>query len=96
MRATPLDSLPLYADDIAIGAAIMGRSRAGEWKAIAPLLEARGLPKIDDMHGGRYVPAVKMFYNSLNGVAPLVPAAPDGTEHPESWNTPTTRSRRRA
>lgn len=80
-----LDDLPLYADDMAIGAAVMGAARAGEWKAIAPLLETKGLPRIDKLHGGRFVPAVKLFYNSFNGIIPLVPAAPDGVEHPDTW-----------
>ena len=91
-RRPSLDDLPLYADDLAIGAAVMGRARAGEWRAIAPLLEARGLPKIDHLHGGRYVPAVKSFYNAFNGIVPLAPIAPDGMEYPEAWAT---RGRRR-
>lgn len=82
-----LDTLPLYADDSAIGAAIMGPKRAGEWKALAPLLEAKGLPKIDKTFGGRYVPSVREFFELINGRTPLVPAAPDGLEHPEAWAT---------
>jgi hypothetical protein len=86
-----LDELPLFADDMAIGAALLGAARAGEWKAIAPLLEQKGLPKIDQLHGGRYVPAVKSFYDRDNLIAVLAPASPDGVEHPESWS----RERRR-
>src|SRR4051794_29484972 len=89
-----LADLPLYADDNSIGAAIMGHERAGEWKALAPLLEVRGLPKIDKTHGGRYVPGVRAFYDLINGIAPLVPHAPDGMEHPEAWATTTSRRRR--
>jgi hypothetical protein len=85
-RTRPIDDLPLFADDLDIGAAILGPKRAGEWKAIAPLLEPRGLPKIDKLHGGRYVPAVRSFYDRDNLIAPLVPASPDGVEHPESWS----------
>lgn len=87
MTRPTLDSLPLYADDNAIGAAIMGPKRAGEWKALAPLLEGRGLPKIDKTHGGRYVPSVRDFYELINGRTPLAPTAPDGLEHPEAWAT---------
>lgn len=84
-RRRSFNDLPLYADDMAIGAAIMGHARAGEWRAIAPLLEAKGLPKIDTLHGGRYVPGVKNFYDAFNGIVPLAPIAPDGIEHPEAW-----------
>ena len=88
-----LDALPLYADDMAIGAAVLGPTRGGEWKAIAPLLEAKGLPKIDALHGGRFVPAVKLFYSAFNGIAPLVPTAPDGVEHPITWTKTARRHR---
>lgn len=96
MKRKALADLPLYADDHTLGCAIMGRARAGEWKAIAPLLEAKGLPQIDELHGGRYVPAVEKFYDFFNGIAPSAPLAPDGMEDLGSWNAPTTRSRRRA
>jgi hypothetical protein len=45
-------SLPLFATDEEIGAALLGSDRVVEWMQIAPLLEARGLPKIDDLMGG--------------------------------------------
>jgi hypothetical protein len=47
MKFRALADLPLFADDLAIGAALLGRPRASEWKQVAPLLEARGLPKCD-------------------------------------------------
>jgi hypothetical protein len=56
-----LDHLPLFAADSLIGAAVIGPGRACEWPAIASLLETRGLPKIDELMGGRYVPAVRVF-----------------------------------
>ncbi len=91
VKTFTLDQLPLFASDDEIGAAILGPKRSCEWKSMAPLLEQRGLPKIDRLHGGRYVPAVRSFYDRDNMIAPLVPASPDGVEHPESWS----RERRR-
>jgi hypothetical protein len=80
------DKLPLFADETAIGAAVLGPKRACEWKALAALYERQGLPKIDEVMGGRYVPAVKAFFDRAYGLdASLVPAAPDGIERPEAW-----------
>ncbi len=82
-----LDSLPLFATDDIIGTALLGRERAAEWCQIAPLLEARGLPKIDQMMGGRYMPAVRAFFDHLYGLdrGGDAPLAPDGTEHFDKW-----------
>lgn len=87
MSGGRLEDLPLYADDMSIGAAILGPKRASEWRALAPLLEPRGLPKIDDLHGGRYTPAVKAFYDRDNGVSgvPATPLTPDGIEDLGAW-----------
>jgi hypothetical protein len=56
--ATSVDQLPLFATDDLIGGALLGADRVQEWRQIAPLLETRGLPKVDQVMGGRYVPAV--------------------------------------
>lgn len=91
-RTRSLAELPLYADDTAIGAAVLGSERASEWKAMAPLLEARGLPKIDALHGARFVPDVCRFYgverpDSIRTFTPAAPAAHRGVEKPEGlWN----------
>lgn len=87
-----IETLPLFAGEAELGAALLGPQRACEWKALAPLYERQGLPKIDEIMGGRYVPAVKAFFDQQYSLSPLVPAAPDGIERPEAWN----RSRRRA
>jgi hypothetical protein len=82
-----LDQLPLFADDSLIGHALFGPNRAGAWPAIASLLEGRGLPKIDGLMGGRYVPAVRAFFDNMYGLdrnAP--PLAPDGLEDFQRWN----------
>jgi hypothetical protein len=84
--AQTLERLPLFADDSAIGMALLGPERACRWPSIASLLEGRGLPKIDTLMGGRYVPAVRAFfdrdYGLLGGAAPL---APDGPEDLGAW-----------
>ena len=85
--ASRFDDLPLFADDQAIGAALLGAKRAGEWASLAPLLEARGLPKIDHLHGGRYTPAVKAFYDNQSGLSGARPTSPDGVEDLNAWKT---------
>jgi hypothetical protein len=82
---TRLDDLPLFADDRALGAALLGPRRSGEWRQIASLLEARGLPKIDTLMGGRYVPAVKAFFDGEMGLKARAPLAPDGVEDLGGW-----------
>lgn len=84
--ARPLDALPLFASDAEIGAALLGAKRAKEFAERAPLLERRGLPKIDPMMGGRYVPAVKAFFDREHGLtATPQPLAVDGREDLSRW-----------
>ena len=84
--ALTLDQLPLFADDPSIGVALFGPDRAGEWRSIASLLEARGLPKIDALMGGRYVPAVRAFFDRDYGLSgSSAPLAPDGPEELGAW-----------
>jgi hypothetical protein len=83
---SPLDDLPLFANDNDLGEAILGKKRASEWKALAPLYERQGLPKIDALMAGRYVPAVKAFFDRAYGLASLVQSAPDGIEDEDAWN----------
>lgn len=86
VRAKSFADLPVYADDIDIGTVVLGPSRASEWKALAPLLEPKGLPRIDGTHGGRYVPDVARFYGvPITETAELErPRALRGVEHPEA------------
>jgi hypothetical protein len=81
MPCRPLDSLPEFSDDLEIGRALLGAKRAREFKQIAPLLERRGLPKIDLLFGGRYVPAVRAFFDREYGLDGAQPFAPDGMEN---------------
>jgi hypothetical protein len=78
--ALTLDQLPLYAPDEAIGEAVLGRERRGEFHGLASLHERDGMPKISAVWGGRYVPAVKAFLDSQYGLSSAVPLAPNGVE----------------
>jgi hypothetical protein len=80
-RPARLDDLPLFAQDDAIAIVFMGPGKTAQWRQVAALLEDRGLPKIDALMGGRYVPAVKAFFDNeyrLTAASPL--ATPDGPE----------------
>ena len=80
-RARTIDSLPMFAADEDISIALMGPGKKNEWLQTAALLEPRGLPKVDAMMGGRYVPAVKRFFDNEYGlIGGPVLAAPDGPE----------------
>ena len=70
-----LDHLPLFADESWIGAVLFGFDRAHEWPPIASLLESRGLPKIDTLMGGRYLPAVRAFFDHVYGLDYSAPPA---------------------
>lgn len=49
-----LSTLPLFATDDELAIAIVGKKRASEWKRGALIvLDARGFPKFDALHGGR-------------------------------------------
>jgi len=58
-----IDDLPLFATDEQIGEVVMGPGTTKEWHAMLPLLERRGFPSIDGLLGGRYVPAVKAYFD---------------------------------
>ena len=80
-----IDALPLFADDATLGTALLGSHRSREWREIAALLESRGLPKMDPLMGGRYVPAIKAFFDREYGIADTPPTAPDGVEDLGAW-----------
>ena len=85
MNLRALESLPAFPTEDELGKALLGPRRARDWPALAPLLERRGLPKIDDTMGGRYVPAVKAFFDSANGLGKDVPLRSDGVEDLGAW-----------
>lgn len=65
-RRDPLtwDRLPLYAGDEDIGEAVLGWDRKTEFRGLAQLHERQGMPKMSPVWGGRYVPAVKAFFDA--------------------------------
>lgn len=71
-----LDQLPLFADDRDVARAIVGPDleKIRHWLASVPSLEMSGLPKRHTVYG-RYVPAVRQFYERQYGIAPAVVAA---------------------
>jgi hypothetical protein len=75
-----LADLHLFETDERIGEAVLGPERKGEFLKLATLLERNGMPKIDPLWGGRYVPAVKAFLDADNGLSTLAPTKPDGVE----------------
>jgi hypothetical protein len=81
-RFKTLDQLPAFADEDDLSTALMGTGKITVWRQIVPLLERRGFPTIDGLMGGRYVPAVKAFFDreyDIHGAsqvsAPHAPAA---------------------
>jgi hypothetical protein len=82
MRRSAIEDLPLFADDGVLGLALLGVRRAGEWQAIVPIYERRGFPKVDPVMGGRYVPAVRAFFDQEYGIGGAKLSAPDGIERP--------------
>jgi len=72
-QSVNLDRLPLFASEEQLSAALMGPGKMAEWRQIAPLLERRGLPTVDGLLGGRYVPAIKAFFDRQYGVSEGAP-----------------------
>jgi hypothetical protein len=90
MKRTPvrIDDLPLFAAEDAIAAVFMGPGKTAQWRQVAALLEGRGLPKIEPLMGGRYVPAIKAFFDSEYNITASPPlAAPDGPEALGTYKT---------
>jgi hypothetical protein len=79
--------LPWFATDNVLGAALLGPDRVEEFRKIVPMLEARGLPKVDHLMGGRYVPAVRAFFDQQYRLGASEPLAPDGVED-LGWRQP--------
>lgn len=70
----------LYPDESEIARYVLG-SRAQLWSRLAPILEREGLPKIDPLAGGRFLPAVCAFFERRHGLrGTCVPANADGEE----------------
>ena len=72
--------LPLFATDEDIGEAVLGYARRKDFAGLASLQERHGMPKLDPVWGGRYVPAVKAYLDSDYGLSAVTPLAPNGIE----------------
>lgn len=98
-RPASLDALPLYPAESDLARVVVGAERAGQWDAIAQMLEREGLPVIDTLMGGRFLPAVEAFFRVRHGLdraaspestlpakgrVKVVPFRPDGDEHPNA------------
>lgn len=86
--SSPLDQLPLFATDLEIAQAIVGKTAAAKWvkERLPTLATLPGFPKVDEFHGGRPVPLVRLFYEEYLGL-PRDGAGglPQGKENPEAW-----------
>lgn len=59
----PRGRWPLFAADAALRKMVAPHLSSGAWKASITLLEAtEGFPSFDATMGGRYVPAVELFF----------------------------------
>ena len=94
MTPSPLDSLPVFATDQEIAVALVGKPNAEKWrKTRLPALEKiPGFPKVDEMHGGRPIPLLKLFYDNYLKVPRGGRGVPDGEEDESVWK----RQKRRA
>ncbi|QND51540.1 hypothetical protein HB779_06220 [Phyllobacterium sp. 628] len=78
----PFSGLPLFASDAEIAEAIVGKKAAQRWlKERLPTISGKpGFPKVDDFHGGRPVPLVRVFYETYLGITTGTSGLPDGGE----------------
>lgn len=85
--ADPFGHLPMFATDLQLAVAIVGKARSAMWvKSVIPQLERKGFPRIDALHDGRPVPLVKKFYDGYFGItAGFAAASPDGEERLGQW-----------
>lgn len=91
------DDLPLYPDEKQLAKIILGPARASAWPGLATVLERHGLPMIDPMFGGRYLPAVRAFLDRRNGLEKrTIPAKPGGGENWDAQNRNVPRSQAHA
>jgi hypothetical protein len=63
------EHIPLFPDEETIAIEIMGARRAKDWPEKARYLEDKhGLPRIDELMGGRFWPAVVEFFRVRHGM----------------------------
>jgi hypothetical protein len=65
----PPDHIPLFPDEETVAIEVMGPKRARDWPEKARYLEDKhGLPRVDELMGGRFWPAVVEFFRVRYGV----------------------------
>lgn len=82
-----LDDLPIFATDLQIAEAIVGKHSAEKWlrERLPTLASKPGFPPIDDFHGGRPVKLVMKFYDAYLGTGAKPATAPRGVEDKSAW-----------
>jgi len=53
----------LYGSEEEVAEMVLGPGRLRDWRERTIVLEREGLPEIDPLMGGRYLPAVKTFFD---------------------------------
>lgn len=81
--AIRLDDLPLFAPESDLAKAVCGVN-GKDWASLVPMLERQGFPQIDPLMGGRYVPAVRAWFDANNGLRKY-PETADGQEDWGRW-----------
>jgi len=72
---------PLFLDDNQLAAILLPNGQVDDWKGIAAVLEREGFPSIDPLLGGRYLPAIRRFFDNRYGISNEQDATrPDGSE----------------
>ena len=93
MGRSPPKQLSLYCSEDQIAEEVLGPGHQRDWRDKAAILERQGLPRIDPVMGGRYLPAVRAFFDRLNGLSERhVPTVPDGPENFECLTPKKTKS----
>jgi hypothetical protein len=102
--------MTLYPSESELAVLVLGK-RAKDWPAKAQYLEDKhGLPRVDELMGGRYWPAVEAYFSVRHGVVALdgsplmvpkmssrvrvVPFKPDGKDNLHGQEAPTAFDRR--
>ena len=87
--AITLEDLPMFATDLQIAEAIVGREKAEKWmrERLPALANKPGFPAIDDFHGGRPVALVARYYANYLGTSSSTMTAPPGKADASGWKT---------
>lgn len=73
---------PLFVPDKELGILVFGKERSREWRSAARYLEGlRKLPMVNPIFGGRYWPAVKIYFDRGDWDT-------RGGREVENWDTP--------